>query len=191
MRKYRVGDYILYEYSGSFSEKKVFLQECIVNVSDLYLIIEVSLRRGADHKLWRQVVIDTPENRDRNHIEALLINEGRGFEPVENEIKARLCELYSWTCVENFCAPSSSDMASFRRVNISGKYYDCQVSTGNYVLKSDPVKYEFVDCPSFLWTHISGWIKDAYTDEVIWRIEIVEHGVKSPAEMSGPDSASR
>lgn len=69
--RYRPGDYIVYRYSGSYSEQPVFLEERIERVEGNRLWIHVIASRGEERREWIQVVTDTAENQEHNRIDEL------------------------------------------------------------------------------------------------------------------------
>ena len=75
--RYRVGDFVVYRYSGAFTTAPVELREEVRAQEGERLRIDVTLARGSERSRWVQVLTDTPENQRNNVIDALyeLVNE--------------------------------------------------------------------------------------------------------------------
>lgn len=69
--RYRVGDYIVYRYSGAFSTAPVLLREGVRAQQGNRLRIDVTLTRGDEVRRWIQVLTDTAENQQNNVIDGL------------------------------------------------------------------------------------------------------------------------
>ena len=68
---YRVGDFVVYSYTGEALPQPVTLREEIVQREGLRLHIQVEARRGSQVRRWVQVVTDTAENQANNFIDEL------------------------------------------------------------------------------------------------------------------------
>ena len=172
--RYRVGDFVVYRYSGSFSIASVTLREEVMAQQGTRVRIDVTATRGADVRRWIQVVTDTPENEKGNVVDALYEMQGEKWALLANEKNADLLRLSSWIIVEP--DGRATDVASGScREKIAGVEYDCTCTTGKNLLHAAPITFRATDCKGFLWTHGSASFRDADGKDLV-KVEVVETG---------------
>ena len=72
---YRIGDFVEYRYSGSFSSAPVRLVEEVTEQPGSRLTLTVTASRGQEEMKWVQVVTDTVENQKAEKIDELYLVE--------------------------------------------------------------------------------------------------------------------
>lgn len=179
--KYHRGDFVVYQYSGTFSPQPVALREEILSVRGLRLEISVRATRGSEERHWVQIVTDTIENQRSNIVDELYVVEGNGRTRLANRDNADLYRLYDWTYV----VPEGKNSDVHLRqetAELGNKPFHCNVESGRNVVKGEAIRYELFECPDFLWQHGRGrfWKEGAGQD--IWRVEVVAFGNRDSAE---------
>lgn len=165
---HRVGNFVVYEYAGSYAEQPTTLREEVVAVDGLELEIEVTARRGDELRRWVQVVTDTTENRDDNVVDALyeiVDGQRRELEPSGSE----LLRLYEWTLPD--CGPPVEPMPPSQREVES---FPCECQRQQMQCGEEQAVFESCDCPDFVWIHAFAEVRRA--DDVYWRMQVREHG---------------
>lgn len=173
--RYRVGDFVVYRYSGAFSPVPVVLRELVRAQEGHRLRIDVTATRGAEELRWIQVLTDTPENQRNNVIDALYqVNDGTPVK-LDNHDNRDAFRLYQWTLImpegravdvkQHACERSIGDVS-----------YACTCTTGKNSWHGRALEFEEVECPDFLWTHAGGRFGDAASGEDVHRTEIIEVG---------------
>lgn len=152
--RYRVGDYVVYRYAGRLiGPDPMLLMEEIVEQDGDRLVIEVTLSRGHDTvRAWRQTVIDTEENREANHVEALCEIQGQTCVPLANEGNADLLRMYEGLVVPRD-GPATDVVETDETVDVAGTEMTCHVRRAQITRDGEPLNTKDVDCPDFLWTH--------------------------------------
>lgn len=175
MTRYQPGDYVVYRYSGSYSEQPVTLEERIDRAEGNRLWIHVTAYRGDEQREWIQVVTDTPENQERNAIDELYEVRGGHHVRLSNEDNRDLLRLYSWTL-----PPCEGDLdihaTETRSMTIVGARFECNCVAATQMCSNRPAQMEACDCPQFLWTHASANIHVAEASIALWDVEVIEHG---------------
>ena len=174
--RYRVGDFVEYRYSGSFSPDPVVLREKITEQNDNHLAIEVHATRGADERGWIQWVTDTPENQKNNVVDKLVELGADGARTeLANKSNADLIDLYSWTLPPCDGPPKVGDKSS-RSLEIASARYECTCEAATIVCSGHDYRMETCECPEFLWTHATGVIQSTEDDSVLWRVDVTDAG---------------
>ncbi len=173
--RYKTGDYVIYQYSGSYTKQPVVLEEVIDRVKGNRLWIHVTATRATDKREWVQVVTDTPENRAKNMVDELYeVRDGKNIK-LDNKAHRDLIRLYEWTLPS--CQGSPEQLThEDRSVSIMGKPLECSCIKANQQCNEEPVEMTACDCPDFLWTHASAQLKRAKDGDVLWNVEVVKHG---------------
>lgn len=174
--RYRVGDWVVYRYSGSFTKEPVVVREEVVERKDLTLRIAVRAQRGVDRRTWVQVVTDTKENREANKVDALFLEDHGTLKPLANTGNRDLRELWSWTVLTPD-APSTKDTPTKRDVKIGATTFPgCDVTTGEATFAKRKLRFEEVVCEEFLWKHAGATWTDPENGEEVYRAEVVGFG---------------
>ena len=177
--RYRVGDFVVYRYSGSFSAEPVTMREEVTAQEGLRLRIDVSVTRGAESRRWVQIVTDTKENEANNVLDALYEWQGDKLVKLANEKNADILRLSSWVMVEP--DGHATDVAqSACKETVSGSEYACTCTDGKNQMKGAPISFHASDCAAFLWTHASASFRYAGGKDVL-RVEVVESGHRDRA----------
>jgi len=182
--RYRLGDWVLYRFSGAYSEQPVQLCERIVAQDGIKLEIEVTMIRGDEKRRWIQAVTDTPENQKSNALDAVYIVEDGKRRQVPTE---HVYKLYDWMLVQLEGKPSEIK-ASSKGMKFGGRDFTCSVSTGLRVWRGEPARFSFSSCKEFLWTKGPGRIWNPETDKTIFQGEVLRFGrqTRAPGETSTP-----
>jgi hypothetical protein len=171
--RYRVGDYVVYRYSGSLVGTPMLLREEITDQQDDHLTIEVTLTRdGQTVRRWAQEIIDTPENQSANRIEALCVFDGEACheQPVET-----LPQLYAEVLVSPDAPPTNVTETTETRP-IGPLQIQCNVRAGDTTLRGRPTRFEELRCPEFLWTNGNAAFVDTETGDFVLQVDIAEFG---------------
>jgi len=172
---YRPGDFVVYRYSGLFSETPVELRESVLSRRGARLEIEVVARRGAEERRWIQVVTDTPENREANRVDALYEVVGGRRVRLANDRNRDLFRLYEWTTItQTGPARDQREVACAQRIGDSELRCSCHEARLDWHGRS--LRAVQSECPDFLWTHGPSRIWDEGSDEDAWRVDILEYG---------------
>ncbi|MBI1945406.1 MAG: hypothetical protein HYS27_06905 [Deltaproteobacteria bacterium] len=178
--RYRVGDFVVYRYSGGFSPTPVVLREEVRAQEGNRLRIDVTATRGAEELRWIQVLTDTPENQRNNVIDALYeVKDGTPVK-LDNPDNRDAFRLYQWTLIMPEGRATDVKQAPCER-DIGSVKYACSCTTGKNTWHGRAVEFEDVECPEFLWTHASGRFGDVAGGEDVHRADVVEVGRRSDA----------
>ncbi len=173
--RYRVGDWVTYQYTGQFSEDPVSLREEVVAQDGLRLRIRVTITRGAEQRRFEQVVTDTPENRNENKVDELIDLDGDTAVPLANEGNKDLLRLYAWTLPP--CeGKQSAGESEMRSLELAGARFECKCSGFEQTCGGKAHHGNACECPKFLWTHGSASLRSAEDDEELWRVEVEDFG---------------
>ncbi len=171
--RYRVGDYVVYRYSGSHVGEPILMREEITDQDEDHLTIEVTLtRNGEVVRHWAQEVIDTPENQAADRIESLCVFEGTACheQPVE-----MLPQLYADLQLSPDGAPTGVEQVTETRP-VGPLQLACTVRRGDAAVGGRPVRFEASRCPEFLWTNAASAFLDASTGEFVLAVDVAEFG---------------
>ncbi len=171
--RYRVGDYVVYRFSGSMLASPVMLREEVTDQDGDRLTIEITVTRdGETLRHWAQELIDTPENQAANRIEALCVFEGDAChdQPVE-----LLPQLYAETVVSPD-APPTGITESMETRPIGPLQLECRVRRGQALFGGRPATFEELRCPDFLWTNGNAAFVDAQSGDFLLQVDIAEFG---------------
>lgn len=172
--RYRVGDFVVYRYSGTSLPGPVTLRERIVQQVGNRLEIEVRAERGQEKRDWVQVVIDTPTNQREDRIEALYeVADGKRT-LLANENGRDLLRLYEWVLLVPD-GKSTEKMRVSAPFSLLGRPLACETSSGRNTVKGSAVRIETIECPDFLWTHAFGRFVAADGSE-LFRVEVTDWG---------------
>ena len=173
--EHRVGDYVVYRYSGTFSEAPVVLREDITEARGLRLSIDVRSTRGDEERRWIQVVTDTAHNRENNVVDELyevVEGERRLLDNVDN---SDILRLYDWTLPP--CAPPVEPLEpEARTLSVAGDRFDCTCDRQRMQCGEQTSILTECECPDFVWGHAFGEVAREGEDEPFWLVEVVEHG---------------
>lgn len=173
--RYRQGDYVVYEYSGSALKAPVTLTEEIVKQEGLRLEIQVTARRGTEERKWVQVVTDTPENRKNEKLDALyLIRDGKR-ERLANEGNKDAYRLYEWI-IPPMAGPLQDKKQATRKVDVAGKSYELTCTTGRQTVAGKQADIELCDGEAFLWTKATSLMRAVDGGEELYRMVVKEEG---------------
>ncbi len=174
--RYRVGDWVVYRYSGTFTKEPVVVREQVLERKDATVRFAVRAQRGVDRRVWVQVVTDTRENREANVVDALFLDDHGVLRPLANKGNRDLRELWSWTVLTPD-APMTKGEPTKRDVKIgSTTFPGCDVTTGEASVAKRALRYEEIVCEEFLWKHAGATWTDPATGEVVYRAEVVGFG---------------
>jgi hypothetical protein len=171
----RVGDYVVYRYSGFYSELPVALREQVVAKQGNRLSIEVTAERGDEQRSWLQVVTDTPENREKNLVDELYELAGADRRLLKNAGNADLVRLYAWTLPP--CTGAHRQAGEVEvELPVAGVRFKCVCTSIQRECAGKPSQIETCDCPDFVWRHASGEARPLDDPEVLWKTEVTEFG---------------
>jgi hypothetical protein len=172
--RYRVGDYVVYRFSGSRFATPLLLREEVTDQDGDRLTIEVTVSQegGAIVRRWAQELIDTPENQAANRIEALCVFEGDACheQPVET-----LPQLYADVVVSPDAPPTNVSESTETRP-IGPLQLECSVRSGDTTIGGRPTRFEELRCPEFLWTNGNAAFVDVGTGDFVVQVDIAEFG---------------
>ncbi len=171
--RYRVGDYVVYRYSGSLVPSPILLREEITDQAEDRLTIEVTVRQGDQIlRRWAQEVIDNPENQAAGRIESLCVFEGSSCidRPVEE-----LGALYEGLLVSPESEPTAVTESTEERP-IGPLQLSCRVRRGQTTIGHRSAHFEELRCPDFLWTNGNAAFVDAASGDFLLQVDIAEFG---------------
>ena len=173
--RYREGDWVIYRFEGASDEPPVEMTERVISQRGNQLEVDVVMRRGDEERHWVQVVTDTPENQQNNVVDALyevVDGERRQLPNVDNE---DIIRLSSWIFAP-IDGQTTPEGESAVELEIAGERHQCTRRTTRAVSSGRPARMIVHTCPSFLWTHGPGSLRDLETDEPIWTITVEAAG---------------
>ena len=173
--RYRKGDYVIYEYSGSALKAPVTLTEEIVAQNGLKLEIQVTAVRGSEKKTWVQVVTDTRENRHSNKMDALYVIEGGKRVQLQNKDNKDAYRLYQWV-IPPSDGPFEKKSQAPCTVEVAGQSYELTCTTGQQTVAGKKADVELCDGEAFLWTKASERIRAVDGGEVLYQMTVKEAG---------------
>jgi hypothetical protein len=173
--QYRVGDFVVYSYTGEALPQPVELREEIVQRDGLRLEIQIQARRGKEVRRWIQVVTDTPENQANNVIDELYELIGSERRLLANNDNRDAYRLYEWTFPPTIKGRGGRTSFS-RTVSIEGQpmQADCQrmpVAAGE-----TPAIMENCTSRAFLWTNIFGHLYRESDNTTLWQVSVETYG---------------
>ncbi len=185
---YRVGDFVVYAYTGSALAAPVEIREEIVEVSGIRLTILVEASRGDERRRWKQVVTDTPENRANDVVDELYELVGQEERALTNEGNADIYRLYEWI-VPPLDGPPSDIVRSTPSLALPGRTVQATCSAGIGSMAGEPARVTFCDSEDFLWTKVSGEITSLTGAELLYGFEVRDTGWRqaSTATPAAPD----
>lgn len=173
--KYRVGDFVAYQYIGDFSAEPVTLREQVMAQEGNRLRIDVTAQRGKEVRQWVQVVTDTPDNEKSNAVDALYEMRNGTYQRLSNEQNRELLRLYEWVLID-----PDEEMSEVTSepcdVELVGQRFTCTCMEGVNRYKGRPVVALDTDCPDFLWTHGPGGFRYAENGDPVLEVDVVEFG---------------
>ncbi|MBN8614953.1 MAG: hypothetical protein J0L92_30415 [Deltaproteobacteria bacterium] len=172
--RYRVGDYVVYRFSGSRFATPLLMREEVTDQDGDRLTIEVTVSQegGGIVRRWAQELIDTPENQAANRIEALCVFDGDAChdQPVET-----LPQLYADVVVSPD-APPTNVSESMETRPIGPLQLECSVRSGDTTIAGRPTRFEELRCPEFLWTNGNAAFVDVESGDFVVQVDIAEFG---------------
>jgi hypothetical protein len=173
--RFREGDRIVYRYDGEALEAPVELEERIVEVDGLRLRIAVTARRGDEVRRWVQLVTDTAENRESNHVDRLYALDEDGTEHLlENEGGEDLRELYGWTLPDVEWGTPGDEVVTNETRTFAGATYACAIGRTPLPSVGEHAVIELSDCADLVWTHGPGHLRDG--ERTLWSVDVLELG---------------
>jgi len=173
--RYRVGDYVVYRYSGLFTPEPVLLRERVAEQRGNRLTIDVVATRGSERRHWQQVVTDTPANERNDVIDELYEYVGSERRKLANVGNADLERLYAWTVLvpdeRARGVHTETAMLAIGRDELT-----CERTFGQNRWHGRALQFESFECPAFLWTHARARFWDDSTGEEILRADVAETG---------------
>ena len=195
--RYVLGDYVEYEYAGSYSVRPTLLRERVTLVDGLQLEIEVTAKRGTEHRSWIQVVTDTEANRTRNIVAELYeVIDGQRVR-LENRSNADLMRLYSWTLPD--CGPPREsggeheelDRHRERDIPLGAEAQSCRCARQRVRCDDRPATMETCECPDFLWGHGFGEVVIDGESTPYWRVRVRDAGRTQSGEPAARQPQTR
>lgn len=173
--RYTVGDYVVYEYTGSALEAPVRLEEQVLAVEGLRLTIRVEATRAGERRAWKQVVTDTPHNRNNNVVDELYEIVDGQERALDATNQAELYRLYAWVVPPMQGEPTDVSKLT-REVDVAGTPLQANCSTGQVTVAEQPARFTFCDAEAFLWTHAWTEITHAETGDLLFGMEVTDSG---------------
>lgn len=173
--RFRVGDYVVYRYTGSFSKLPVVLHERVIEAQGRRLVIEVQAERGDERRHWIQVLTDTQENREANVVDELYEIAQGERRRLDNAGNRDLYRLFEWTlppCKGDAQAAGKTDL----QMEVAGVKFDCTCDKLMRECAGEPAQLETCECPEFVWTHASGEARALDDAATIWKVSVERFG---------------
>lgn len=178
--RYRVGDFVVYRFTGELVGAPVVLQERVTARDVNRLRIDIRAERAGELRRWVQVVTDTPDNQRNNRIDALYeVREGR-YVHLENRANADLLRLYDWMAF-NPDGPSFENASRACTEQLGGVAFSCACTESKAPAAGGTVHLKQSECADFLWTHGPATIVEEGTGKLILRAEVVKFGNQAVA----------
>ncbi len=173
--RYRVGDYVIYEFSGSALKAPVTITEDIIGQDGLRLEIQVTAERSAEERTWVQVVTDTRENRQNEKFDALYLVKDGKREKLVNADNVDTYRLYEWI-IPPMEGPLKDKQQAPCKVEIAGKSYELTCTTGKATVGGKEADIELCDGEAFLWTQASSTMRAIDGGELLYQKRVKEAG---------------
>lgn len=178
--RYRVGDFVVYKYTGELVSPPVALREDVTAQIGNRLRIDVRLSRLTESKRWAQVVTDTPENQRSNRVDDLFEFSGDRVIRLANNNNSDLLRLYEWVLVRPSGPSLDQDSHKCTR-KLAGTSFDCICSTSRVIAGDRTMRIEDSECAGFLWTHGPTVVTEEDTARTILRVEVTDFGHREVA----------
>jgi hypothetical protein len=173
--QYRVGDFVVYSYTGEALPQPVELREEIVQRDGLRLHIQVEARRGSQVRRWVQVVTDTPENQANNVIDELHELIGSERRRLANKDNRDAYRLYEWTFPPSFKGRGEPTPFS-HTVSIEARPMSADCQRRPVAVGETPAIMENCTSPAFLWTHVFGRLYRESDNTTPWQVSVESSG---------------
>lgn len=173
--RFRVGDFVVYRYTGLFTPEPVELRERIIAQDGARLTIDVVATRGSEQRHWEQIVTDTADNGRNNVVDELYEHVGAERRKLANAGNADLMRLYAWTVLQpdGKAHDVHTDKAMF---TIARDNFTCDRTSGRNEWHGRKLQFESFVCPEFLWSHARARFWDDGTGEEILRADVEDSG---------------
>lgn len=169
--RYRVGDFVIYRYSGSYLTIPVILTEKVIDKSENQLTIEVHWKSGDQKRTWKQVVTDTPENQKSNRVDRLLeLRDGKEIS-LENRDNADLYRLFQGTYVV-LDEPIRDAMTQASEMIVCGNQVRVVTRSGTQVVSGKKYHVDEYESSDFLWNHLGA--SYVGTDGTYYKAEVID-----------------
>lgn len=176
--KYRVGDYVVYGYTGSFFGQSggVELTETIERVEGNRLWIHVKLENDGTTTEWIQVVDDTPENQASNTIAELYeVIDGQRVR-IEDPNGPDLLRLYGPTLPACDGPPENVQTHEDNMCQVLDDNYVCTFVDATRNCGGKTMFMETFSSSEFLWTNTGAGIRaDRDEPDWYWLVEVLDH----------------
>jgi hypothetical protein len=162
------GDYVVYRFSGSFSEKPVTLREQVVSRESGRVTIDVHATRGREERRWIQVGPDTADARWNNTVDEIYVVRDDGTrERLPNPDNATLMRLYDWVLV-----PAEGDSTDHESAACDQPIATTRVACVCERATHGSIHTELSRCAGFAWQRGPGRFSSA--SGVVWQVEVLE-----------------
>lgn len=176
--RYRVGDWVVYEYTGSWFDEPVRLTERIIAQEGRRLEIEVVASRGMEQRAWVQVVTDTEANRKADKVDELYRLVDGAREAIDASDPQILLDLYEWILPPDATMPAGIKPFPDSLV-IAGRRLRATCSRGHGAVEAVPVRMTVCVSRDFLWTNLGVDIRTWPEGDVVYKSEVKDFG-RSP-----------
>jgi hypothetical protein len=171
----RVGDYVVYRFSGSFTETPVTLRERVVARDAGRITIEVDATRGKEARHWIQVGADSADARWNNAVDEIYVTRESGArERLPNPDNAMLARLYEWVTMGAEGDATAVETSPCQQL-IATMQVACTCERATHTT----MKVEQSRCPSFAWQRGPGrWTNT--NGVVVWQVEVIDTTPRAP-----------
>lgn len=173
--KYQTGDFVVYRYSGEYTEHPVVVEEVIDKVEGHRLSIHVTATRGEEKREWVQVVTETPEDGMNGTLEELYEIHSGASVKLDHRSFRDILRLSEWMLAPCGGGPEPPTEEK-RTISIAGENFDCSCRSDDHQCDQEPFVMSACECPDFVWTQASAELRHAEGGHVMWNREVVEHG---------------
>ena len=173
--RYRVGDFVVYQYEGMYTEQPVVFREEIRAQEGNRLRIDIRVVRGEEERRWTQVVTDTPENQRNNVIDALYEWQSDRVVQLANESSRDLLRLYEWTIIIPDGRATDVQSAPCGR-ELGDTRFACTCTSGRNTWRGKTIRFEDSKCSEFLWTNGPGRFWEEATGLDVLSVQVLEFG---------------
>ena len=167
----RVGDFVVYRYSGLFSPDPVTLRMEVLSREGDAIEIEYLMGRGEERRQWIEI-LDVGLEREFPTLKAL-------FEVVDGQRVSRPTsdqnQMLEWSRPQLDGFPREMRPAATVTLRIAGKPHECEVSRGTGQVDGQAISISTFQCPLFPWWNPGSEMVFVETGRPFHVMEVVDY----------------
>lgn len=185
--RFRVGDYVVYRFSGNYTEHPVVLRKEVLDRKGDRVTFDVTATRGTDSRHWTEAEdmgVRDPKKRTDAEVHEYI---GGVPQKVSNENNDALSRLYSWISLTAGAEDMDPEKSEGTQ-DVAGTSFNCTIREGLIIWHRDTLKFRLFECPEFVWFDGgSQYWNNRFGDNIL-KSEVVEFGNvhSKPATAASP-----